>query len=286
MTNIGKIVAASLLVLMILNGMLIMKGSSAEVEIHSPPPPQIEGEYGVTIDAKTGEILFDKNAHTKAYPASMTKVLTATILDERMKEGDWLTVSPHAANQECLCLGLRAGERMTKQDAMKALLLLSANDVAVVIAENVAGSEKGFADLMNQKVLQWNLKDTHFVTSNGLHHPNHFTTPYDMAIITKEAIKHPMVLKVMSTQTTDIKTSRQEKIIRNLVNIGAMPNVVAGKPGFTSAAQHTLVEYLKKGDKEIISVVMRSKNKRSKYNDIQTMANYSFNQIENLTHYQ
>ncbi|MEH7303057.1 D-alanyl-D-alanine carboxypeptidase family protein [Neobacillus drentensis] len=286
MTNIGKIVVTSLLVLMILNGMFIMKGNSAEGEIYSSPPPQIEGEYGVTIDAKTGEIIYDKNAHFKAYPASMTKVLTATILDERMKDGEWLTVSPHAANQECLCLGLRAGERMTKQDAMKALLLLSANDVAVVIAENVAGSEKGFADLMNQKVQQWNLKDTHFVTSNGLHHPNHFTTPYDMAIITKEAIKHPMVLKVMSTQTTDIKTSRQEKIIRNLVNIGAMPNVVAGKPGFTSAAQHTLVEYLKKGDMEIISVVMRSKNKRSKYNDIQTMANYSFNQIENLTHYQ
>ena len=281
MTYIGKIVVASLLVLVVLNGKVIMKGNSAEVY-----PPQIEGEYGVTIDAKTGEILYDKNAHSKAYPASMTKVLTATILDERMKDGEWLTVSPHAANQECLCLGLRAGERMTKQDAMKALLLLSANDVAVVIAENVAGSEKGFADLMNQKVQQWNLKDTHFVTSNGLHHPNHFTTPYDMAIITKEAIKHPMVLKVMSTQTTDIKTSRQEKIIRNLVNIGAMPNVVAGKPGFTSAAQHTLVEYLKKGDMEIISVVMRSKNKRSKYNDIQTMANYSFNQIENLTHYQ
>ncbi|MGG3560062.1 D-alanyl-D-alanine carboxypeptidase family protein [Neobacillus rhizosphaerae] len=281
MTNIGKIVATSLLVLMILNGMLIMKGSSAEVEIHSPPTPQIEGEYGVTIDAKTGEILYDKNAHSKSYPASMTKVLTATILDERMEDGEWLTVSPHAANQECLCLGLRAGERMTKQDAMKALLLLSANDVAVVIAENVAGSEKGFANLMNQKVQQWNLKDTHFVTANGLHHPNHYTTPYDMAIITKEAIKHPMVLKVMSTQTTDIKTSRQEKIIRNLVNIGAMPNVVAGKPGFTSAAQHTLVEYLKKGDKEIISVVMKSKNKRSKYKDIQTMANYSFSYMKN-----
>ncbi|MEO2074014.1 MAG: D-alanyl-D-alanine carboxypeptidase family protein [Bacillus sp. (in: firmicutes)] len=279
MTNIGKIVATSLLVLMILNGMLIMKGSSAEVEIQSPPPPEIEGEYGVTIDAKTGEILYDKNAHSKAYPASMTKVLTATLLDERMKEDDWLTVSPHAANQECLCLGLRAGERMTKQDAMKALLLLSANDVAVVIAENVAGSEKGFADLMNQKVQQWNLKDTHFVTANGLHHPNHYTTPYDMAIITKEAIKHPMVLKVMSTQTTDIKTSRQEKIIRNLINIGAMPNVIAGKPGFTNAAHHTLVEYLKKGDKEIIAVVMKARNKRSKYNDIQTMANYAFDQM-------
>ncbi|MDR6123581.1 D-alanyl-D-alanine carboxypeptidase [Bacillus sp. SLBN-46] len=275
MTNIGKFVVASLLVLLVLNG-IVMKGNSAEVY-----PPQIVGAYGVTIDAKTGEILYNKNAHSRAYPASMTKVLTATVLDERMKDGEWLTVSSHAANQECLCLGLRTGERITKQDAMKALLLLSANDVAVTIAENVAGSEKGFADLMNQKVQEWGLKNTHFVTPNGLHDPNHYTTPYDMALITREAIKHPNVLEVMSTQTTNIKTSIKEKTIRNLMNIQSQPNAIAGKPGFTNAAQHTLLEYLKQGNKEIISVVMKT-DKRSKYHDIQTMATYSFDHMNTV----
>ncbi|MFP5116058.1 D-alanyl-D-alanine carboxypeptidase family protein [Bacillaceae bacterium C204] len=270
MSNIGKIVATTLVVLLIWSGMSTKEVSTAEIQA-----PQIVGEFGVAINAVTGEILYNKNSHSKAYPASMTKVLTATILDERMSAGEMLTVSPHAANQECICFGLKAGEKISKQDAMKALILLSANDIAVTIAENVAGSEEGFAELMNQRVKQWGLKNTHFVTPNGLHNPNHYTTPYEMALITKEAIKHPAVLEAMSTQTIKIKTSRQEKNIRNLINIHSQPNVIAGKPGFTNAAGHTLVEYLIKDNKEVISVVMMS-NKRSKYRDIQTMANYSF----------
>ncbi|MEH7418163.1 D-alanyl-D-alanine carboxypeptidase family protein [Neobacillus drentensis] len=272
MTNISKFVTAIIFVLLITFEMSPITVSTAETE-----PPQIKGAFGVAINAVTGEILYNKNAHSKAYPASMTKVLTATILDEKMKNGELLTVSRNAAAQECLCLGIRAGEKISKQDAMKALLLLSANDVAVTIAENVAGSEEGFAKLMNQKVAQLGLKNTHFITPNGLHAPNHYTTPYDMALITKEAIEHPNVLKVLSTQTTQIKTSMQVKTIHNLLHI--MPNAIAGKPGFTDAAQHTLVEYLKKGNMEVISVVMKS-DKRSKYSDIQTMANYAFDYMQ------
>ncbi|PFO08503.1 hypothetical protein COJ85_03155 [Bacillus sp. AFS076308] len=275
MTNISKLFTTTILVLLLMSGMSSVKVSTAETE-----PPQIVGAFGVAIDALTGEILYNKNAHSKAYPASMTKVLTATILDERMEDGEMLVVSRNAAAQECLCLGLAAGEKISKLDAMKALLLLSANDVAVTIAENVAGSEEGFAELMNHKVKQLSLKNTHFVTPNGLHDPNHYTTPYDMALITREAIEHPNVLKVLSTQTTQIKTSMQEKTIHNLLH--TMPNAIAGKPGFTDAAQHTLVEYLKKGNKEVISVVMKT-DKRSKYSDIQTMANYSFNYMQTLT---
>jgi D-alanyl-D-alanine carboxypeptidase len=277
MTNIKKLFVTTLLVLLILNRMFSIKVSTAETV-----PPKIIGEFGVAIDAVTGEIIYNKNANSKAYPASMTKVLTATILDERMKDGEMLKVSPHAANQECICFGLTTGEMISKQDAMKALLLLSANDVAVAIAENVAGSEEAFAELMNQKVKQWGLRNTHFVTPNGLHDPNHDTTPYEMALITKEAIKHPNVLDVMSTQTTKIKTSMKEKTISNLINFHNLPYVVAGKPGFTNAAAHTLVEYLKNGNKEVISVVMKT-NKRSKYNDIQTMANYTFLHMKTLS---
>lgn len=277
MANIKKHVITILVSLLILNGMFSMKVSKAETEV-----PPIVGEFGVAIDAKTGEIVYNKNANSKAYPASMTKVLTATILDERLKDGEMLKVSKHAANQECICFGLKAGEMISKQDAMKALLLLSANDVAVAIAENVAGSEEGFAVLMNQKVKQWGLKNSHFVTSNGLHDPNHYTTPYEMALITKEAIKHPNVLEVMSTQTTKIKTSMKEKTISNLIQFHNLPYVVAGKPGFTNAAQHTLVEYLKNGNKEVISVVMKT-DKRSKYDDIQTMADYTFAYMKTLS---
>ena len=273
MSNTRKLITTTLLVLFILCGMV-----SITVSIAATEAPQIVGEYGVAIDAVTGEVLYNKNANSKAYPASMTKVLTATILDEQMKDGELLTVSTNAANQECICLGLTAGELISKQDAMKALLMLSANDVAVTIAENVAGSEGEFAKLMNQKVRKWGLKNSHFVTANGLHDPNHYTTPYDMAVITKEAIKHSNVLEAMSTQTTKIKTSKKEKTINNLFKFQCVPNSIAGKPGFTNAAHHTLVEYIKQGNKEVISVVMKT-DKKSKYSDIQTMANYSFDHI-------
>jgi D-alanyl-D-alanine carboxypeptidase len=133
MSNIGKIFTTTMLVLLIFYGVASVQVSSAETKA-----PQIVGEFGVTIDAVTGDILYDKNANSKAYPASMTKVLTAALLDERMKDEEMLTISSNAANQECICLGLTTGEMISKQDAMRALLLVSANDVAVAIAENVA----------------------------------------------------------------------------------------------------------------------------------------------------
>jgi D-alanyl-D-alanine carboxypeptidase len=271
-----KIVVTTMLVLLILTGTEFKTASAAERK-----EPQIKGEFGVAIDAKTGEILYNKNAHAKAYPASMTKVLTAIILDEQMKDGEMLTASLNAANQECVCFALAVGERISKEDAMKALLLLSANDIAVMIAENVAGSEEGFAKLMNQKVKKLGLKNTHFVTASGLTDPEHYTSPYDMASIAREALNHPKVLVDMSTQTSLIKTSMREKTIINRNIKHCRNNVIASKTGYTDAAQYTLVQYLMKDNKEIICVVMKS-DKKSRFNDIQTMANYSFSHMKDV----
>ncbi|MBT2734784.1 D-alanyl-D-alanine carboxypeptidase family protein [Bacillus sp. ISL-7] len=270
MLMIRKVVVTTLLMVFILNGMVTTKDGNAKALV-----PQIKGEFGVAIDVNTGEILYNKNVNSKANPASMTKVLTAIILDEQMKDGEMLTASLNAANQECVCFGLAVSERISKEDAMKALLLLSANDVAVAIAENVAGSEEKFAKLMNQKVKKLRLKNTHFVTASGLTDPEHYTTPYDMALIAKEALKHPKVLEDMSTQAAFIKTSIQEKNIINRNIKRCRTNVIASKTGYTEAAQYTLVQYLMKDNKEIICVVMKS-DEKSRFNDIQTMANYSF----------
>lgn len=242
------------------------------------PQPDIHGQFGVAIDAKTGEVIYDKNADEKAYPASMTKVLTSIVLDENIKDNQMLTVSANAAGQECSCFGLKEGEQISKKNALFGMLLLSANDLAVTIAENVGGSVPGFADLMNKEVAKLGLKNSHFVTPNGLHDPNHYTTPHDMALIMKEALKHPEVLKALSTQSIKVHTSLQDKEVRNPSRVHFQPNVIAGKTGFTNAAQNTLVEYLKKDGKEVIAVVMKT-NHSSEYSDIQTMANYAFEQM-------
>jgi D-alanyl-D-alanine carboxypeptidase len=272
MFYISKIMTSILIVLI---GLTCLSSSTAWAD---DPPPPIAGEYGVAIDAATGDILYNKNADGQAFPASMTKVLTSIVLDEKVTDKQMLTVSPNAAGQECSCFGLTAGEQISKQDAMYGLLLLSANDLAVTIAENVGGSVEGFAQLMNAEVQKLGLQHTHFVTPNGLHDPNHFTTPHDMALIMKEALKHPKVLNALSTQSIQVHTSLQDKLIRNKSEVHTQPvsaHVIAGKTGFTDQAGNTLVEYLKDGDKEVIAVVMKS-HKKEEYSDIQTMANYAF----------
>lgn len=252
--------------------------SSHPVLAAEPALPKITGKYGVVIDAVTGDVIYSKKANVKSYPASMTKVLTAIILDEKVPDTQMLTVSPYAAGQECSCFGLKAGEQISKNDAMYGLLLLSANDVAVAIAENVGGSVEGFAKLMNEEVAKLGLKNTHFVTPNGLHDPKHYTTSYDMAIIMKEALKHPNVLKALSTQSIKVHTSLQDRNIINTSQVHTQPataHVIAGKTGFTDQAQNTLVEYLKAGNKQVISVVMKT-HKKDQYKDIQKMAKYAF----------
>ncbi len=240
--------------------------------------PPIGGKYGIAIDAATGEVLYSKNADEQAFPASMTKVLTAIVLDEKVKDNQMLTVSANAAGQECVCFGLKAGERISKKDAMFGMLLLSANDLAVTVAENAGGSVQGFAQLMNEEVKKLGLKNTHFVTPNGLHDPDHYTTAHDMALIMKEALKHPNVINALSTQSIIVHTSLGNKTAINRSQVHTQPasnHVVAGKNGYTDEAGHTLVEYLKDGDKEVISVVIKT-NKENQYQDIQTMANYAF----------
>lgn len=266
-------------ILIVLIGLTFL--SSRTVWAEDPPPP-IAGEYGVAIDAATGDILYNKNADGQAFPASMTKVLTSIVLDEKVADNQMLTVSPNAAGQECSCFGLTAGEKISKQDAMYGLLLLSANDLAVTIAENVGGNVEGFAQLMNEEVQKLGLQHTHFVTPNGLHDPNHYTTPHDMALIMKEALKHPKVLNALSTQSIEVHTSLQDKHIQNKSDVHTQPesaHVIAGKTGFTDQAGNTLVEYLKDGGKEVIAVVMKS-HKQEEYSDIQTMANYAFSHMK------
>ena len=105
--------------------------------------PDIHGQFGVAIDARTGEILYDKNANEKAYPASTTKIMTAMLLDEHVKDGEMMTASEKAAGQEAsnLHFKLTAGEEISKEDAMYALMLLSSNDVAMTIAEHISGNK-------------------------------------------------------------------------------------------------------------------------------------------------
>lgn len=242
--------------------------------------PAIHGEFGVAIDALTGEILYDKNAEEKAFPASTTKILTAILLDEHVKDGEEMTASAWATGQEASNshFKLSEGEKIKKEDAMMALMVMSANDVAMTIAEHVGGTQEGFAAMMNEKADEIGLQNTHFTSPSGLHDESHYTTPYDMALITKEAMKQPFVMEAMGTKSTEIQTDKQKMEIVNASQIHDNPLALGGKTGYTGAAQNTLVEVLEKDDKLVIAVVMKT-TLAEEYNDIGIMGEYAFNQM-------
>ncbi|MCP1122948.1 D-alanyl-D-alanine carboxypeptidase [Bacillus sp. 3103sda1] len=252
----------------------------AKFYAETPPAPNVFGQYAVSIDAKTGDVLYDKNAYQHAYPASMTKVLTSILLMEHVQPGERIAFSPKALEQEKsnYQIEFQAGETVDRDTALMILMVLSANDMAYAIAEHIAGSPENFAKMMNEKALQLGAKDSHFVTPNGLHDPNHYTTPYDMAMITRGVMKYPEIMTAMNTKQTTVTTSRQTASIFNKGRYFENPNCIGGKTGFTNEARNTLVEINEKDGNRIINVVMASQ-KPEIYEDMKQIADYAFPQF-------
>ncbi|MGG2093118.1 D-alanyl-D-alanine carboxypeptidase family protein [Bacillus sp. S13(2024)] len=244
------------------------------------PVPNVFGQYAVSVDAKTGDVLYDKNAHQHAYPASITKVLTSILLMEHTKPGEQIAFSPKALEEEKsnYQIEFQAGETVDRDTALMILMVLSANDMAYAIAEHIAGNPENFAKMMNEKALQLGAKDSHFVTPNGLHDPNHYTTPYDMAMITRGVMKYPEIIKAMNTKRTTVTTSRQTASIFNKGKYFENPYCIGGKTGFTNEARNTLVEINEKDGNRIINVVMASQ-KPEIYEDMKQIADYAFPQF-------
>ncbi|MDH2886633.1 D-alanyl-D-alanine carboxypeptidase [Bacillus cytotoxicus] len=242
--------------------------------------PNVFGKFAVSIDAKTGDVLYDKNAHEHAFPASMTKVLTAILLMEHTKPEEQFTLSQAALDQEKsnYQLEFQTGETVDRNTALMILMVLSANDVAYAIGEHIGGSIENFAHMMNEKAKQLGAKDSHFVTPNGLHDPNHYTTAYDMAMITRDVQKYPEILQAMNTKRTTVTTSRQTVSIFNKANYFENPYSIGGKTGFTNEARNTLVLLNEKDGNRIINVVMASQ-KPEIYEDMKQMAEYAFPQF-------
>ncbi|PGZ18010.1 D-alanyl-D-alanine carboxypeptidase family protein [Bacillus cereus] len=242
--------------------------------------PNVFGQFAVSIDAKTGDVLYDKNANQRAFPASMTKVLTAILLMEHVKPGEQFTFSQPALDQEKsnYQIEFQVGETIDRNTALTILMVLSANDVSYAIGERIGGSIENFAKMMNEKAKQLGAKDSHFITPNGLHDPNHYTTAYDMAMITRGVQKYPEILQAMNTKRTTVTTSRQTVPIFNKANYFENPYSIGGKTGFTNEARNTLVLLNEKDGNRIINVVMASQRPEI-YEDMRQIADHSFSQF-------
>jgi len=225
----------------------------------------ISSEAAVLIDARTGEVLFEKSAHKIMYPASTTKVMTALLLIEYAEIygfDEYVYISENAVSsisRRASNIGLLPGERLTLRECLYAIMLASANEVCVAVAEHIAGSVEAFSEKMNERAVETGALKTHFTNPTGLHERNHVTTAYDIALIKREAAAYDIFIETISTKFYEpLNISNRNLLIQD--GEFYREYVVGGKTGFTSAAGHTLVTYAKINGSELICVVLRTSN--------------------------
>jgi D-alanyl-D-alanine carboxypeptidase (penicillin-binding protein 5/6) len=254
--------------------------------------PSVGSDAAILIDGSTGQILFEKNSRETHYPASITKILTALLLVENTQPSDEIIIGedvPTLIEKGSSQIYLIPGEILTVEQILDALMIESANDAAVAIAQHISGSVEDFSKLMNKRAKELGAVQSNFVNPNGLHDDEHYTTAYDMAMIMKEVIKHPELTEVMTKINSSIpETQYQEKrylwtknrLIRSSSSEYFNRDVIATKTGFTSMAGNTLVTAAERDSLRLITVVLKSSGVMT-YEDTNNMLKYGF---ENYTH--
>ncbi len=249
-------------------------------------PPELAGEAGVVMDAGNGQILYQKNAGKKLYPASTTKILTAVIALEQSDLDEMVTVTENAVGVEGTAIGLQKDEKLPMRSLMYALLLNSANDAAVAIAEHISGSVEEFASLMNKKASELGAKDSHFVNPHGLTEAHHKTTARDLAVIARYAMQNDKFREIVATLNKEIKRGVPEEKEPQIwtYNHNRLLTTYSGatgiKTGYTSAAELCIVGAAKRDERELIAVVLKSPTQNTLYSDVSALLDYGFDEFE------
>lgn len=243
--------------------------------------PAIQSPGAVLMDMKSGKILYAKNEHQRFYPASITKIMTCIIALEHSNLDELVKTSKLAREQEGNRVYLAEGEYQSMENLLYGLMLNSGNDAAVAIAEHISGSVEAFAELMNQKAKEIGAKNTHFVNPNGLHDPNHYTTPYDMTLIGRYAMQNPKFREIVRTETRPWHGKEWESVLQNinpmLYNYDGVNGV---KTGFTDQARQTIVVSAARGDRELIGTLMFADTKQMIRLDSTALLDYGFDHFE------
>ena len=245
----------------------------------------------VLMDYETGQVLFEKNMHELMYPASTTKIMTGILAVENAFPAELVTVSESAVDidePQSANIALNAGEQLTVDDVMYAMMLSSANDASNVIAEHIAGSQEQFAAMMTAKASQIGAVNTKFTNAHGLHEDEHYTTAYDLALITRYAAGDDNFMRYFGAISHDIAPTNERANPRTLVNHHSMllptsgqydETVLGGKSGFTNSAQNTMSTIAERDGRKLICVVMSSVNDTDKFADTRRLLDYGFNEF-------
>ena len=245
--------------------------------------PSVSAQSAVLIDGRSGSVLFEKQADLRLPMASTTKIMTALVALEYLPLDTVITVDPRAVGVEGSSVYLVAGEQLTLEQLLYALLLESANDAATAIAIGVADSVEAFAELMNQTARDMGLENTCFQNPHGLDHAEHYTTARELAQIASEALKHPTIATIVATRKTTIPHSGNDGV-RLLVNHNRLlrdyENAIGVKTGYTKRSGRCLVSAAEENGAMLIAVTL---NAPDDWRDHTSLLDYGFSKMETVT---
>ncbi len=248
--------------------------------------PEIFSKNVIVLDRKTKLVLYEKDAYKKVPMASTTKIMTCIIALENSSLTDIITVSNKASSIHGSTLGLPKNSKITMQDLLYGLMLRSGNDCAIAIAEHISGSVESFQILMNNKAKALNLNNTNFVTPHGLDDEKHYTTAYELAILTDYALNNDIFKKIVSTKEHIIYINNSPRTISNTNELlGNTPGVYGVKTGFTFNAGRCLVSSVKRNVLDIIVVVLGANTKKIRTTDSKKLIEYIYNSFSYVDTY-
>lgn len=269
---------------------------SNEIE-NWPLGPEIGAESAILVEANTGTVLYAKNIHEKLYPASVTKLLTALVAYDKCKMDDMVTFSYEAVGsidwRTDANMGINGGSSITMEQTLYGMLVGSANEAAYAIAEHVSGNGKldDFAKLMNEKAAALGCVDSHFVTPNGIHNEDHYTSAYDLSLIAKAFFSNDLLSQISCTPSYIIPQSATQPkgdlpvYAKSKLFPGkeyAYEGLVGTKTGYTEYARQTLVSCAERGNIKLICVVMKEEAPYQ-YEDTVDLFNYGFKNFQIMT---
>ena len=241
---------------------------------------EVDAPSAILMDLATGTILYEKNAHARLAPASVTKVMTLLLVMEGLQSGrisfeDSVVASEHAASKGGSQVYLEVGEQMSMDEMLKSVVVSSANDCATALAEHLAGSEESFVQMMNARAEELGCLDTNFVNCTGLDAEGHLTSAHDLAVISRALLKHD---KIRDYTTIWMDTVRDGKF--GLSNTNKLVRFYDGttglKTGYTSTAGHCLSATAKRDGIELIAVVMNCESSSERFESAKALLDYGF----------
>ena len=252
----------------------------------------IDAKSGILIDSSSGDIIYEKNIHEKLPPASITKIMVMLLAMEDLESKkitleDKVVVSQNAAKMGGSQVYLEEGEVQTVQDLLKAIALRSANDASTALGEHLSGSLDLFIDRMNKRAKELGMKNTHFKNTTGLPDEEHYSTAYDISVMSRELLKHSKINDWLSLWMGEIKVGKKKDVTQNLVNTNNLIKFYQGangiKTGFTNDAGFCLSASAKRGNLSLISVILGCNTAQVRFNETKKLLDYGFAMYDSVT---